>query len=183
MNSWSQMVAGVHRLLPTEMCKNQTITDIRRISTNLFKNQICPSIRLSRLRALGCVRRCDKVSILPDPHHYGAHRKCLSRYVLRNDRDPRVQCEQQLRHRQLSTLPRSSAHFRSLHYPSTLPITKGKSHEICWFILFILYQGLLLCVNFRAHIFKHLWSPGIDFKEWILPAWRVGTIILFLLGA
>ncbi len=37
-----------------------------------------------------------------------------------------------------------------------------------------------------ARIFKRLWSPGIDPKEWIPPAyvaWRAGTITLFLLGA
>jgi hypothetical protein len=34
-------------------------------------------------------------------------------------------------------------------------------------------------------IFESLWSPGIDTKEWIPPAyvaWRAGTITLFLLG-
>jgi hypothetical protein len=38
----------------------------------------------------------------------------------------------------------------------------------------------------RTRIFKHLWSPGTDSKEWIPPAyvaWRAGTITLFLLGA
>jgi hypothetical protein len=38
----------------------------------------------------------------------------------------------------------------------------------------------------RAGIFKPLWSPGIDAKASILPAyiaWRAGTITLFLLGA
>ncbi len=38
----------------------------------------------------------------------------------------------------------------------------------------------------RARIFKRLWSPGIDSKEWILPAyvaWRAGTITLFLLSS
>ncbi len=37
-----------------------------------------------------------------------------------------------------------------------------------------------------ARIFKRLWSPGIDSKEWISPAyvaWRAGTIALFLLGS
>ncbi len=37
-----------------------------------------------------------------------------------------------------------------------------------------------------ARIFKRLWSPGIDSKEWIPPAyvaWRAGTITLFLLGS
>ncbi len=36
-----------------------------------------------------------------------------------------------------------------------------------------------------ARIFKRLWSPGIDSKELIPPAyvaWRAGTIALFLLG-
>jgi hypothetical protein len=38
----------------------------------------------------------------------------------------------------------------------------------------------------RARIFKCLWSPGIDFKASLPPAyvaWRAGTITLFLLGA
>jgi hypothetical protein len=38
----------------------------------------------------------------------------------------------------------------------------------------------------RARIFKRLWSPGIDSKERIPPAyvaWRAGTITLFLLGS
>jgi hypothetical protein len=37
-----------------------------------------------------------------------------------------------------------------------------------------------------ARMFKRLWSPGIDSKEWIplaYAAWRAGTITLFLLGA
>jgi hypothetical protein len=33
--------------------KKQTMIDLRGISKNRFKNQLCPSIRLSRLRALG----------------------------------------------------------------------------------------------------------------------------------
>jgi hypothetical protein len=39
--------------------------------------------------------------------------------------------------------------------------------------------------EFRARIFKRLWSTGIDSKERIPPAyvaWRAGTITLFLLG-
>ncbi len=46
--------------------------------------------------------------------------------------------------------------------------------------------SLNLLSAFRAHIFKRLWSPGIDSKEWIPPAcvaWRAGTITLFLLGS
>ncbi len=38
----------------------------------------------------------------------------------------------------------------------------------------------------RARIFKRLWSPGINSKEWIPPAyvaWRPGTITIFLLGS
>ena len=38
----------------------------------------------------------------------------------------------------------------------------------------------------RACIFKRLWSPGIDSKEWIPPAyvaWRASTTTLFLLGS
>ncbi len=39
--------------------------------------------------------------------------------------------------------------------------------------------------KYIARIFKRLWSPGIDSKEIIPPAyvaWRAGTITLFLLG-
>ncbi len=38
----------------------------------------------------------------------------------------------------------------------------------------------------RTRIFKRLWSPWIDSKGWIPPAyvaWRAGTITLFLLGS
>ncbi len=38
----------------------------------------------------------------------------------------------------------------------------------------------------RAGIFKRVWGPGIDSKEWIPPAyvaWRAGTITLFLPGS
>ncbi len=41
-------------------------------------------------------------------------------------------------------------------------------------------SGKLLCSS--ARIFKLLWSPGIDSKEWIPPAyvaWRAGTITYF----
>jgi hypothetical protein len=44
----------------------------------------------------------------------------------------------------------------------------------------------LLSSYARAGIFKPLWSPGIDAKASIPPAyvaWRAGTITLFLLGA
>ncbi len=46
-------------------------------------------------------------------------------------------------------------------------------------------EDAILKVNW-ARIFKRLWSPGIDSKEWIPPAyvaWRAGTITLFLLGS
>jgi hypothetical protein len=42
------------------------------------------------------------------------------------------------------------------------------------------------CIHTRAGIFKPLWSPGINAKASIPPAyvaWRAGTITLFLLGA
>jgi hypothetical protein len=44
----------------------------------------------------------------------------------------------------------------------------------------------LSTVSIRARIFELLWSPGIDSKASIPPAyvaWRAGTITLFLLGA
>ncbi len=40
--------------------------------------------------------------------------------------------------------------------------------------------------SYWAGIFKRVWGPGIDSKEWILPAyvaWRAGTITLFLPGS
>jgi hypothetical protein len=43
---------------------------------------------------------------------------------------------------------------------------------------------LHLQTSYRARIFEHLWSPGIDSKESIPPAyvaWRAGTINLFYL--
>jgi hypothetical protein len=49
-----------------------------------------------------------------------------------------------------------------------------------------LYLIFLSGAEYRARIFKRLWSAGIDSKEWIPPtyvAWRAGTIALFLLGS
>ncbi len=46
-------------------------------------------------------------------------------------------------------------------------------------------RGLVITAT-SARIFKCLWGPGIDSKEWIPPAyvaWRAGTITLFLLGS
>ncbi len=40
---WSQLVRGLNRLLPKEIRK-QTMIDLQTISTNLFSNQLCPSI-------------------------------------------------------------------------------------------------------------------------------------------
>jgi hypothetical protein len=48
-----------------------------------------------------------------------------------------------------------------------------------WFLLLEAQAEILL----RARIFKRLWSPGIDSKELIPPAyvaWRTGTITLLL---
>ncbi len=45
---------------------------------------------------------------------------------------------------------------------------------------------LAISLAYGARIFKRLWSPGIDSKERIPPAyvtWRAGTITLFLLGS
>ncbi len=73
-------------------------------------------------------------------------------------------------------------------------------HFMCrMFVLSILTLFLVNCftviyqtrntvrpLGIRARIFKHLWSPGIDSKELILPAYvalRAGTITLFLLGS
>jgi hypothetical protein len=40
------------KLAFAERDKKQTMIDLRGISINWFENQLCPSIRLSRLRAL-----------------------------------------------------------------------------------------------------------------------------------
>ncbi len=52
---------------------------------------------------------------------------------------------------------------------------------------FWVLQSKLQCFHLnRARIFKRLWSPGIDSKESIPPAYevrRAGTITLFLLGS
>ncbi len=45
---------------------------------------------------------------------------------------------------------------------------------------------LYLYQMYWDRIFKRVWCPGIDSKEWIPPAcvaWRAGTITLFLLGS
>ncbi len=52
--------------------------------------------------------------------------------------------------------------------------------------LFVRYTKRYSWNSCRARIFKRGWSPGIDTKEWIPPAfvvWRAGTITLFLLGS
>jgi hypothetical protein len=49
-----QLISKGERFKPAfaERDKKQTMIDLRGISTNWFKNQLRPSIRLSRLRAL-----------------------------------------------------------------------------------------------------------------------------------
>ncbi len=83
------------------------------------------------------------------------------------------------------------------HYYRTLCIfLKG---DFCMFsVLYNLFWHCLIChpsdstvsedagSEPKARIFKRLWSPGIDSKELIPPAyvaWRAGTITLFLLGS
>ncbi len=47
-------------------------------------------------------------------------------------------------------------------------------------------QDCTVKCTFWARIFKRLWSPGIDSKEWVPSAYvafRAGTITLFLLGS
>jgi hypothetical protein len=48
-----QLISNGRRFKPAfaQRDKKQKMTDLRGISTNWFKNQLCPSIRLSRLRA------------------------------------------------------------------------------------------------------------------------------------
>ncbi len=48
-NIWSQMVGGLNRLFSERINWHWQISGV---SSNWFKNQFCPSIRLSRLRAL-----------------------------------------------------------------------------------------------------------------------------------
>jgi hypothetical protein len=49
-----QLISNGGRFKPAcaERDKRQTMIDLRGISTNWLKNQLCPSIKLSRLRAL-----------------------------------------------------------------------------------------------------------------------------------
>ncbi len=62
---------------------------------------------------------------------------------------------------------------------------------VCWFIWVVCSMGgsgvwLPPPPTPWARIFKCLWSPGIDSKELIPPAyvaWRAGKITLFLLGS
>ncbi len=48
-----QLISNRGRIKPAfaKRDKKQTMIDIRGISTNWFKNQLCPTIRLFRLRA------------------------------------------------------------------------------------------------------------------------------------
>jgi hypothetical protein len=51
------------------------------------------------------------------------------------------------------------------------------------YLLYFWYLSLTASLFCWSRIFKRLWSPGIDSKEWIpraYVAWRVGTRILFL---
>jgi hypothetical protein len=79
--------------------------------------------------------------------------------------------------------------------PSVKEKSKRSSREV--FFVYFQFKGwleysdrrgmkLLEAGVYRARIFKHLCSPGIDAKASIPPAyvaWRAGTITLFLLGA
>jgi hypothetical protein len=53
--SHEQPTSNIGRFKPAfdERDKKQILIDLRGISTNWFKNQCCPSVRLSRLRSLG----------------------------------------------------------------------------------------------------------------------------------
>jgi hypothetical protein len=47
-------------------------------------------------------------------------------------------------------------------------------------------EGMEEVREYWARIFKRVWGPGIDSKEWIPPAYvacRAGTKTLFLLGS
>jgi hypothetical protein len=57
---------------------------------------------------------------------------------------------------------------------------------LSWAVSLSVVYGKLVKISTWARIFKRLWSPGTDFKEWIPPAyvaWRAGTKTLFLPGA
>ncbi len=49
MNSWSPMVGGLNRLSPKELRSRQWLISEESRQTGLVNNQLCPSIRLSRL--------------------------------------------------------------------------------------------------------------------------------------
>ncbi len=72
---------------------------------------------------------------------------------------------------------------RDLHLDNRVPGTSiGRSR------IYIQPKPAILQIlhTARARIFKRLWSPGIDSKEWIPPAyvvWRAGTITLFLFSS
>jgi hypothetical protein len=55
VGSHEQLISNVGSFKPAfdERDQKQTLIDLRGISTNWFKNQFCPSVRLSGLQALG----------------------------------------------------------------------------------------------------------------------------------
>ena len=65
-----QLISNGERFKPAfaERVKKQTMIDLQGISTNWFKNQLCSSIRLSRLRALRWVETGLNRSILINCH-------------------------------------------------------------------------------------------------------------------
>ncbi len=57
---------------------------------------------------------------------------------------------------------------------------------IVWWDVVLDMSSETVVINSWVRTFKLLWSPGIDSKKWIKPAyetWRAGTITLFLLGS
>jgi hypothetical protein len=95
---------------------------------------------------------------------------CAVKHVLRDE------ARSGLKHSLISSRPPS---VRALL--TTLP-PPPRSSSISSFSLFsgiVLKTGQSCDGWLWARIFKRLWSPGIDSKEWIPPAyvaWRVGTI-------
>ncbi len=80
---------------------------------------------------------------------------------------------------QTDETPAAKSSYRSIFYITTFGIAFYQSNlSTCTY-------NSPLSIGW-ARIFKCLWGPGIDSKEWIPPAyvaWRAGTITLFLLGS
>jgi hypothetical protein len=75
--------------------------------------------------------------------------------------------------------------FISVLFSGNIGLSEKERLAVYATIATVLHTGNIT-FEVRARILKRLWSPGIDSKASIPPAyvaWRAGTINLFLLGA